>query len=81
MRCELKNSNCPKMRGFLSKGVQTVQNGEDILTVNLQTTDGEPGVVAENATPAEADWTDRQDVEPGEDILAGNLLAMERAKA
>lgn len=51
------------------------------MTYELKTTDGEPGVVALSATPAETDWTDRHDVKPGEDILSGNLLAMERAKA
>lgn len=51
------------------------------MTCELKTTDGELGVVAENATTAETDWTDRRDVKPSEDVLTGNLLAMERATA
>ena len=81
MKCELKTDNCPNPAQILSKLGQTVQDDADTLTYELRTTDGEPGVVAKNATDVEADWTDRRDAKPSEDVLLGNLLAMERATA
>ena len=81
MKSELRSDNCPNPARILSKLGQTVQNGADILTYDLRTTDGAPGVVTLSTTTAETDWTDRRDVKPSEDVLAGNLLAMERARA
>ena len=81
MKCELKTDNCPNPAQILSKLGQTVQNGAGILTHEMRTTDGDPGVVALSTTTAEADWTDRRDAKPSEDVLLGNLLAMERARA
>ena len=81
MKCELRSDNCPNPAQILSKLGQTVQNGAGILTYEMRTTDGDPGVVAKNATDVEADWTDRRDAKPSEDVLSGNLLAMERARA